>query len=232
MSPATRKWQRTADPVQAQPEKGLELLFEVGCEEIRGGMVAKAADELKAYIEKLLTAESIGTGVTVESFGGPRRLTLWVQNLPRKQADVTTEVTGPPKTVAYDSVGEPTRAAVSFAEKQGVALHEVFLVTTPKGEYLAAKQVKRGRTAEQILADILPRAVHDLAWPRSMTWTGLDGPRFIRPIRWIVAVPGRQAVEIHLRGFAAGDTTRGHRFLGAEAIRVRSFAEYEKKLGA
>ncbi len=183
MSPATRKWHRAAAPVQAQPEKGLELLFEIGCEEIPAGMVAKAADDLKVYVEKVLTGESIGTGVTVETFGGPRRLTLWVQNLPRKQTDVTTEVTGPPKSVAYDSVGEPTRAAVSFAEKQGVALHEVFLVTTPKGEYLAAKQVKRGRSAEQILADVLPRAVHDLAWPRSMTWTGLDGPRFIRPIR-------------------------------------------------
>ncbi len=169
MSPATKKWHREADSVQAQAEKGLELLFEIGCEEIPAGMIAKAADDLKVYVKKVLTGESIGNGVNVETFGRPRRLTLWGQNLPRKQTDVTTEVTGPPKSVAYDSVGEPTRAAVSFAEKQGVALHEVFLVTTPKGEYLAAKQVKRGRSAEQILADVLPRAVHDLAWPRSMT---------------------------------------------------------------
>src|SRR5712671_4286403 len=188
VSPATRKWQREAAPVQLQPEKGLELLFEIGCEEIPAGMVAKAAGDLKTYLEKLLTAESIGTGVTVETFGGPRRLTVWAQSLPRKQADVVSEVTGPPKSVAYDSVGEPTRAAVSFAEKQGVALHELSLVRTPKGEYLAAKQVKHGRTAEQILTEILPRSIHDLSWPRSMTWTGLDGARFIRPIRWIVAV--------------------------------------------
>ncbi len=100
MSPATRKWHRAAAPVQAQPEKGLELLVEIGCEEIPAGMVAKAADDLKVYVEKVLTGESIGTGVTVETFGGPRRLTLWVQNLPRKQTDVTTEVTGPPKSVA------------------------------------------------------------------------------------------------------------------------------------
>src|SRR5258708_35305908 len=124
MSPATRKWQRTADPVQAQPEKGLELLFEVGCEEIPAGMVAKAADDLKAYLEKLLTAESIGTGVTVDTFGGPRRLTLWAQNLPRKQADLVNEDTGPPKSGAYESVGEPTRAAVSFSDHEGGALHE------------------------------------------------------------------------------------------------------------
>ncbi len=231
MSPAPKKKPRpaVATPV---PEKGLELLFEIGCEEIPAGMIAKAADDLKIYFEKLLTGESLGSGITVEAFGGPRRLTVWAQNLARKQADVVSEVTGPPKSVAYDSVGEPTRAAVSFAEKQGVALHELFLTRTPKGEYLAAKQVKRGRSAEQILAEILPRAVHDLAWPRSMTWTGLDGARFIRPIRWIVAVLDGKPLKLTCAGIAAGDTTRGHRFLGAPSIRVRSFAEYEKKLRA
>src|SRR6266849_2683413 len=231
MSPAGKKKMPPAKAVAA-PEKGPELLFEIGCEEIPAGMIAKAAEDLKAYFEKLLTGESLGGAVVVETFGGPRRLTVWAQNLARKQADVVSEVTGPPKSVAYDSVGEPTRAAVSFAEKQGVALHELFLTRTPKGEYLAAKQVKRGRTAEQILAEILPRAVHDLAWPRSMTWTGLDGARFIRPIRWIVAVLDGKPLKLTCAGIAAGDTTRGHRFLGAPSIRVRSFAEYEKKLRA
>src|ERR1700694_4089805 len=235
MSPSVRKkarTEKTSAAAAAAPEKGPELLFEIGCEEIPAGMIAKAAEDLKAYFEKLLTGESLGSGVAVETFGGPRRLTVWAQNLPRKQADVVNEVTGPPKSVAYDSVGEPTRAAVSFAEKQGVALHEVFVVTTPKGEYLAAKQVRRGRTAEQILADILPRAVHDLAWPRSMTWTGLDGPRFIRPIRWMVPVLAGHPLKVTCAGIAAGETTHGHRFLGAQAIRVRNFAEYEKRLRA
>jgi glycyl-tRNA synthetase beta chain len=231
VSPAARKKALRGVAAQnATAEKRMELLFEIGCEEIPAGMVAKAASDLNAYVEKLLTAESIGTGVTVETFGGPRRLTVWAQNLPLKQSDVVQEITGPPKSVAFDAVGEPTRAAVSFAEKQGVALHEVFLVTTPKGQYLAAKQIKRGRTTEQILADILPRAVHDLAWPRSMTWTGLDGARFIRPIRWILAVLDGKPLKLTCAGIAAGDTTRGHRFLGAPSIRVRSFAEYEKKL--
>jgi glycyl-tRNA synthetase beta chain len=226
--PAPKK--KVAPPAGVPAEKKLELLFEVGCEEIPAGMIAKAADDLKAYIEKLLTAESIGSGVTVETFGGPRRLTVWAQGLPVKQEDVTNEVTGPPKSVAYDAVGEPTRAAVSFAEKQGVALHEVFLVKTPKGEYLAAKQVRRGRRTEQILADILPRAVHDLAWPRSMTWTGLDGARFIRPVRWVLAVLDGKPLKLTCAGIPAGDITRGHRFLGSQSIRVRSFAEYEKRL--
>src|SRR6266478_3959242 len=230
MSPATRKWKREMPQVQAEPEKGVELLFEIGCEEIPAGMVAKAADDLKAYIEKLLTAESLGTGVTVETFGGPRRLTVWAQNLPRKQADVVNEVTGPPKSVAYDSVGEPTRAAVSFAEKQGIGLHEVYFVQTPKGEYLAAKNVKRGRATEHILADILPRILHDLYWPKTMTWTGLSGARFIRPIRWIVGLLDGKPLKFSYGGLAASDVTRGHRFLGAATIRVKSFTEYEKSL--
>jgi glycyl-tRNA synthetase beta chain len=214
----------------AGKDKPVELLFEIGCEEIPAGMLPKAEEELRTNIEKLLSAEDPSTGVTVETFSAPRRLTAWVHCLPSKQADVELEVTGPPKSVAYDAVGAPTRAALSFAEKQHVHVNDLYLVKTPKGEYLAAKQVKPGRTAEQILAGILPRAVHDLTWPRSMTWTSLDGPRFIRPIRWVVAVLDRKPMKLTVAGIAASNVTRGHRFLGSSAIRVSSFADYEKKL--
>ena len=211
-------------------DKRVELLFEVGCEEIPAGMLPKAEEELRANIEKLLSAESPSEGVTVEACSAPRRLTACVRGLLAKQPDVEAEVTGPPKSVAYDSVGAPTRAALSFAEKQGVHVSDLYLIQTPKGEYLAAKQIKLGRTAAQILTAILPRAVHDLTWPRSMTWTGLDGARFIRPIRWIVAVLDGKSLKLSVSGIPAGDTTRGHRFLGASSIRVKSFADYEKKL--
>jgi glycyl-tRNA synthetase beta chain len=211
-------------------DKRIELLFEVGCEEIPAGMLPKAEEELRANIEKLLAAESLSDGVTVETFSAPRRLTGWVRGLPAKQADVEMEVTGPPKSVAYDSVGAPTRAALSFAEKQRVHVSDLYLLQTAKGEYLAAKQTRPGRTAEQILTAALPRAVHDLTWPRSMTWTGLDGPRFIRPIRWVVAVLGGKPMKFSVAGIPVGNTTRGHRFIGSTALRVSSFADYEKKL--
>ena len=214
----------------APVEKRVELLFEVGCEEIPAGMLPKAEQELRTNIEKLLIAENLFDGVSVETFGAPRRLVACVQGLRAKQPDVEVEVTGPPKSVAYDSVGAPTRAAQSFAEKQRVHVSDLYLVETAKGEYLAAKQVKLGRTAEQILVTVLPRAVHDLAWPRSMTWTGLDGARFIRPIRWIVAVLDGRPLKLSVAGIAAGRTTRGHRFLGASAINVRNFSDYEKRL--
>ena len=209
-----------------------ELLFEIGCEEIPAGMLPKAEEDLRVNLEKLLAAEDLSKAATVETFSTPRRLTAWVRGLPLKQTDVVFEVTGPPKSVAYDPVGAPTRAALSFAEKQRVHVSSLYLVQTPKGEYLAAKQVKVGRATEQILTAILPRAVHDLTWPRSMTWTGLSGPRFIRPIRWVVAVFDGKPLKVEVGGIAAGNLTRGHRFLGSAAIRVGNFQDYEKKLQA
>ncbi len=113
--------------------KTAELLFEVGCEEIPAGMIARAEIELRSGLDKQLTAENLMAGVTLESFSTPRRLTLWARGLALRQADVVTEVTGPPKAVAYDPVGAPTRAAVSFAEKQSVALQEIYFVQPPKG---------------------------------------------------------------------------------------------------
>ncbi|HEY4905895.1 MAG TPA: glycine--tRNA ligase subunit beta [Candidatus Acidoferrum sp.] len=224
---------KTSGPARGTPSsKKLELLFEIGAEEIPAGMLPRAEEELKVIIEKLLTTENLTQGITVETFAAPRRLTAWVRGLPAKQEDVVSEVTGPPKSVAYDAQGQPTRAAVSFAEKQGIRLVDVYLVQTPKGEYLAAKHTKRGRTSEQILAELLPRAIHDLTWPRTMTWTGLDGARFIRPIRWIVATLGGKPLHFTFGGIPAGNVTRGHRFLGSSAITVTTFADYEKKLRA
>jgi glycyl-tRNA synthetase beta chain len=219
-------------PGKAATEKRVELLFEIGCEEIPAGMLPKAEEELKANLSKLLTAENFVEGVSVETFSAPRRLVAWVRGLQAKQADVESEVTGPPKSVAYDAVGAPTRAAQSFAEKQGLALKDIYIIQTPKGEYLAAKNIKRGRTAEQVLNDILPRVIHDLTWPRSMTWTGLDGARFIRPIRWIVGILDGKALKFSYGGVVAGVKTRGHRFLGSSDVAVRDFVDYEKKLRA
>jgi len=218
--------------VKARNPQTVELLFEIGCEEIPAGMLPRAEEELKANIEKLLATEDMMAGVSVETFGGPRRLTAWVRGLQAKQADVEVEVTGPPKSVAYDSVGAPTRAAVSFSEKQGVSLDKIYFVQTPKGEYLAVKIFKKGRTAEQALHEILPRAVHDLSWPKTMTWTGLEGARFIRPIRWMVATLNGRPFKVSYAGVTAGNLTNGHRFLGKPGIRVSTFADYEKKLRA
>ena len=214
----------------AKPDKRIELLFEIGAEEIPAGMLPKAVSELQAILERHLSAENYQQGVEVETFGGPRRLAARVRGLLAKQPDVESEVTGPPKSVAYDPSGAPTRAAASFAERSGVPLHKVYLVQTPKGEYLAAKVVKRGRSAHELLLAILPRVIHDLPWPRTMTWTGLEGARFIRPIRWLVGVLDGKPLKFTFGGITAGETTVGHRFLGKSKIQVTNFTDYEKKL--
>src|SRR5260370_16000100 len=113
-------------------EKLIELLLEVGCEEIPAGMLPKAEEELRANIEKLFTAENLFDGVSVETFSAPRRLAAWVRGLRARQADVEIAVTRPPKSVAHDSVGAPPRAAQSFAEKPRGHVNHRYLGPTPK----------------------------------------------------------------------------------------------------
>ena len=211
-----------------------DLLFEIGCEEIPAGMIAKAAEELKAILTKLLSAADLVDGPTVEEgievFGAPRRLTATARGVRLRQEDTAREIVGPPKSVAFDNLGEPTRAAMSFAEKQGIAVSKLSIVSTAKGEYVAARQTVIGRPAAEILAEILPQAIQTISWPRSMHWMGANGPRFIRPIRWIVALVDGKVVPFSFAGLRAGNHTVGHRFLGKQSIPLSGIQDYEPKL--
>ena len=158
----------------AANDKRVELLFEVGCEEIPAGMLPKAEEELRINIEKLLSAESLSEGVTVETFSAPRRLTAWVRGLLAKQPDVEAEVTGPPKSVAYDSVGAPTRAALSFAEKQGVHVSDLYLVQTPKGEYFGLLNRCPHQGGPVCQGTVLPRVVENLTADKAATGFAFD----------------------------------------------------------
>jgi glycyl-tRNA synthetase beta chain len=211
-----------------------DFLFEIGCEEIPAGMILKASQELKALLHKYFSTHSLidssDSRSTIEEFGAPRRLAAIVRNVRLKQEDITREIMGPPKSVAYDTVGEPTRAAMSFADKQRIPVSKLAIVNTPKGEYLAATQVIKGKPAREILTEILPQVIQEISWPRSMYWTGAHGPRFIRPIRWIVTLLDGQAVPFTFAGVAAGNRTEGHRFLGRSSIPLTAPRDYEPKL--
>jgi glycyl-tRNA synthetase beta chain len=209
-----------------------DFLLEIGCEEMPARMIRKAADELKVILEKHLGTHALLHGGGVDTFGAPRRLVARARGVRLRQADVVREVTGPPKAVAYDAVGKPTRAAESFASKQGVPIAKLFLVSTPKGEYVAARQAIHGREAKELLAEFLPEAIKEISWPRSMYWTGMDGPRFIRPIRWIVALLGAKAIRFSLAGVGAGNVSSGHRFLGKARVVIPEPRDYEPKLRA
>ena len=194
-------------------------------------MLPGAISELKVILEKYLSAENLIDDAPVETL---RRTTAVGGNLRQgstaSEEDARKEVTGPPKKIAFDADGKPTRAAESFAAKQGIAVESLYLMNTPRGEYLAAKQLIKGRTASECLAEILPRAIADITWPRTMYWTGISGARFIRPIRWVVAILGGQRLHFEYGGVAAANTLAGHRFLGKSRIPVKNFQEYVSEL--
>ena len=207
-----------------------EFLLEVGCEEIPAGMIPTAAAELKVILNKYFGSENLLDGASVEAFGAARRLVATCPALRVRQDDVTREVMGPPKSVAFDAEGKPTRAAESFASKQGLALSDLYSVSTPRGEYMAVKQTIVGRAAAERLQGILPRAVAEIPWPKTMYWTSASGLRFIRPIRWVVALLGRDVVHFDLADVSSGSATAGHRFLGKPHIPVSGVDDYVNKL--
>ncbi len=211
-----------------------DLLFEIGCEEIPAGMILKASQELKAILVTHLSTHGLVDQPTaqeaIETFGAPRRLVAIAKNIQLKQEDVTREVNGPPKSVAFDAAGEPTRAAFSFAEKQGIPVSKLSIVSTPKGDYVVARQLVRGRPAIDVLKEVLPEAIREISWPKSMIWTGTQSPRFIRPIRWIVALLDGKVVPFSYADVRAGNSSDGHRFLGKRTIPVTGPRDYESKL--
>lgn len=207
-----------------------EFLLEVGCEEIPAGMIPTATSELQVILGKYLGAENLLDGKSIETFGAPRRLVATCGALRLRQGDVTREVTGPPKAVAFSPDGHPTRAAESFAAKQGVEVSSLYTVSTPRGEYVATKQLIVGRPAIERLKEILPRAIAEIPWPKTMYWTGATGLRFIRPIRWVVALLGKQIIRFDLADVKSGSATVGHRFLGKSHVPVAGMKDYVEKL--
>jgi glycyl-tRNA synthetase beta chain len=219
----------------AAPAKAFgDFLFEIGCEEIPAGMIARAASELKVILERHFLSNGLlnerAVGDSIETLGAPRRLAAIVRNVRLRQEDITREITGPPRSIAFDNVGEPTRAAESFASKQNVPLSKLTIVNTPKGEYVAVTQVVHGRLAEEVLAEFLPQAIQEISWPRSMYWTGARGPRFIRPIRWIVALLDTKVIPFSFAGVQSGSATQGHRFLGKRKVLLSSVDAYDPQL--
>ena len=215
---------------KASAKVAVDFLFEIGCEEIPAGMLPGAVRELKVILEKYLAAHKLTDGAAIEVYGAPRRLAVSCVSLRIKQPDEIKEVTGPPKSVAYDAEGKPTRAAESFAQKMNVPVAKLAITATSKGDYLSARQVILGRPAGAILEEVLPRAVAEIPWPRSMYWTSANGLHFIRPVRWVVALLGGKPLKFQLGDAAAGNWSSGHRFLGKSKIPLSGAKDYVQKL--
>jgi glycyl-tRNA synthetase beta chain len=161
-------------------------------------------------------------------------LVVFVPEVLEKQPDQVEEVLGPPVKVAVDAQGKPTRAAESFAQKNAARVEDLVRVTTAKGEYLALRKTMQGRSAKDLLPEILPPAILGLSFPKSMYWVAKSGPRFVRPIRWILALlgEGKQArvIPFEIAGVKAGNFTYGHRAAGEGPLRAASFKDYARRL--
>jgi glycyl-tRNA synthetase beta chain len=205
-----------------------DLLFELFSEEIPARMQAKAADDLK----KLVTDGLVDAGLVYEgarAFVTPRRLALVVEGVPARQPDLKEEKKGP-------RVGAPERAIEGFLKSAGLAsIDEAKIQKDPKrGDFYVALIDRPGRAAIEVIAEILPEAVRAFPWPKSMRW-GSGSLSWVRPLHSIVATFGPQTedpdvVPFNVDGIAAGNVTRGHRFMAPAPFAVRRFEDYRDKL--
>jgi glycyl-tRNA synthetase beta chain len=201
-----------------------ELLFEIGTEEIPSGYLPPALEDLRATAGRLLQEQRLPF-TDLRTLGTPRRLTLVVFGLPDRQADRRREVVGPPRAAAFDVEGQPTKAAEGFARGQGIPVDQLTVRSLDRGDYMVAVHEERGAPTREVLVDLLPKLITSLGFPKFMRW-GEGSFRFVRPIRWLLAVFGGRVVPCEVDGLVADGKTYGHRFLAPRGVRVRSYEEY------
>ncbi len=194
--------------------------------------MAPALRALQQAAETLLKESRLTYG-SIRTMGTPRRLVLLIEGLARQQASAMKEAMGPSKAVAFDQAGQPTRAAIGFAAGQGMAVDQLQVRQTPKGEYLFAVKQENGQPTTTVLTQALPQLLAKLSFPKAMHWNQ-TGVRFARPVRWLVAVCGGKVLPIQFATITAGHASQGHRVLGAKAAGakgfvVKSIAQYFKE---
>lgn len=187
------------------------LLLEIGTEEIPARFVPGALESLERIASEELRKNGIGFG-PMETFSTPRRLAIMVGGVPETQEGRVEEVFGPPRNVAFDEEGKPTKAALGFARSQGVEPESLVVRKKGKGEYAAAVIEEKGLPAGEVLPDLLKKIILSVHFPKSMRW-GYGSLRFSRPIHWVVAMLGEETVEFEIDGIRSGNRSRGHRFL-------------------
>ena len=204
-----------------------DFLLEIGTEEIPARMIERARGELELRFTQALGSAGLDGEASVSVDATPRRLTVFARDVLPKQRDRNETLTGPPRNVAFDADGNPTPAGLGFARKAGVPVEE--LEAGPDGKLRVSRQVA-GRPASELLAETLPDVVLGLRFPRAMYWAGKGSARFIRPIRWLVALLDGEVVPLEIAGVSSGRTTWGHRRLGPGPHEVRAADDYVRTL--
>jgi glycyl-tRNA synthetase beta chain len=210
-----------------------DFLLEIGLEEIPARMIAGAEAELGRKVSELLTRERLlGADAAVRTYSTPRRLAVRVEGLAAAQPDAEEPMVGPSWKIAFPN-GEPGPAALAFAKKAGVDASALTKITNAKGEYVGATAYRKGRSATELLAAELPKEVLSLYWAKNMYWRAGKPERFVRPLRWLVALLDSEIVPLEIAGIPAGNESRGHRILHGEApVLIASPAVYLEALWA
>lgn len=197
-----------------------DLLFEIGAEEIPAGFMPNILGQLKTLAETKLNDAHLPFE-SIATYGTPRRLALIVKGLGDTSAEISERHKGPSASIAYDADGNPTKAAIGFARGKGLDVADLVV----EDGYIYAETKTAGVPAKDIVTDMLPQLITGLNFPKSMHWGNLDA-KFVRPVRWLVALLDEEVIPVEFATVKSGNVTRGHRFLGADEITIKNAASY------
>ena len=197
-----------------------DLLFEIGAEEIPAGFMPNILGQLKQLAETKLNDAHLPFE-SIATYGTPRRLALIVKGLADTSAEISERHKGPSASIAYDADGNPTKAAIGFARGKGLDVANLVV----EDGYIYAETKTAGVPAKDIVTDMLPQLITGLNFPKSMHWGNLDA-KFVRPVRWLVALLDEEVIPVEFATVKSGNVTRGHRFLGADEITIKNAASY------
>ena len=197
-----------------------DLLFEIGAEEIPAGFMPNILGQLKQLAETKLNDAHLPFE-SIATCGTPRRLALIVKGLADTSAEISERHKGPSASIAYDADGNPTKAAIGFARGKGLDVADLVV----EDGYIYAETKTAGVPAKDIVTDMLPQLITGLNFPKSMHWGNLDA-KFVRPVRWLVALLDEEVIPVEFATVKSGNVTRGHRFLGADEITIKNAASY------
>ena len=197
-----------------------DLLFEIGAEEIPAGFMPNILGQLKTLAETKLNDAHLPFE-SIATYGTPRRLALIVKGLADTSAEISERHKGPSASIAYDADGNPTKAAIGFARGKGLDVADLVV----EDGYIYAETKTAGVPEKDIVTDMLPQLITGLNFPKSMHWGNLDA-KFVRPVRWLVALLDEEVIPVEFATVKSGNVTRGHRFLGADEITINNAASY------
>ena len=208
----------------------IDLLVEIGTEELP----PKALPTLSAAFTDGIAKGLSDAGLTpneVTAYAAPRRLAVWVKGVAPQQADQIIEKRGPAIKGAFDAAGNPTKAALAFANSCGVEVADLGKIETDKGAWLVFRQQQTGQATTALFPAMVEKSLAALPIPKRMRW-GSGTAEFVRPIHWIVMLADNAVINANIMGIPSGCESRGHRFHAPAAITITSPADYATQLGA